>query len=235
MQNASPNIPHILTLLKHNAWFSSIPAHLANALISAGKQRALPKGQRLHGKGEEAEGLYCLLKGRIRVSNVNRDGREMVLTWLEPGSWFGEISMFDSLPRTHNSFADETCDILVITQTRFHDLLEQHPALYPYFAQLLCARIRATFSLIDESGGLPLKGRLAKRLLMLSNGFTRQQTPQAIKPIHISQDDLAHMLNTSRQTINQLLGELEHDNVLSRGYGKITILAPETLVNFAAM
>ena len=62
----------------------------------------------LHQKNDLADGFYCVLTGRIRVSNFTVEGKELVLTWIQPGNWFGEISLIDGLPRTHDGHAEES-------------------------------------------------------------------------------------------------------------------------------
>lgn len=211
-------------LLTQNSWFNQLPEPIIEKLVLMCRQKHLVKGQRLFAKNDAPEGLYCLISGRMRVSNVNHEGKEMVLTWLEPGAWFGEISLFDGLPRTHDSHAETDASVLLLPINTFHELLAAHPEIYPHFMKLLCQRVRATFSLIDETGGLSLKGQLARRLLLLSNGLDEQRPDQENKPISISQESLAHMLNSSRQTVNKLLQELQTEQILRVHYGKITLL-----------
>ena len=153
----------------------------------------------------------------------------MVLTWLDPGTWFGEISLFDGLPRTHDSHAEHDTELLMVPTAAFHDLLAKEPQMYQYFIQLLCQRIRATFSLIDETGGLTLKGQLAKRLLLLSSSFGQQLEGHFNRDIEISQETLAHMLNASRQTVNKLLQSLQDEQIISVQYGRIRIEDMSTL------
>lgn len=215
--------------LSQNAWFKQLPDHIIEKLVLLCRQKHLVKGQLLFAKNDSPEGLYCLLSGRMRVSNVNHEGKEMVLTWLEPGTWFGEISLFDGLPRTHDSHAESDACVLLLPIAAFHDLLATHPEIYPHFMKLLCQRVRATFSLIDETGGLSLKGQLARRLLLLSSGLDQQGNGPVNKSISVSQESLAHMLNSSRQTVNKLLQELQKEQLLRVHYGKISLLDVDRL------
>ncbi|MDO6695326.1 Crp/Fnr family transcriptional regulator [Aliiglaciecola sp. 3_MG-2023] len=216
-------------LFKHHNWLDQLPFQVIQALISVSKLKTLKKGQILHAKGDNADGFYCILKGKIRVSNVNSQGKEMVLTWLESGTWFGEISMFDDLPRTHDAHADDQCHLLMIPKLAFHHLLQEKPHFYPYFIRMLCQRIRVTFNLIDETGGLSLLGQLARRILLLANGLHNTKQNQKNKQIAISQESLAHMINSSRQTVNKLLNELNQKNIVNVDYGTIEIINMQAL------
>jgi CRP-like cAMP-binding protein len=223
------NSEQIKTLFENNAWFTELPQEVIQELVSMSKIKSLQKGQRLHAKGDIADGLYCILDGKIRVSNVNSEGKETVLTWLVNGNWFGEISLFDGLPRTHDAHAEQATQLLMLPNHTFQGLLKQRPSLYPYFLRLLCQRIRATFTLLDETGGLSLKGQMAKRLLLLTSGLSQRDVRITKSNIKVSQESLAYMINSSRQTVNKLLGDLKQQGVIATHYGEITILDVQKL------
>jgi CRP-like cAMP-binding protein len=213
-------------LLMMNPWFAMLPAHIIEQILALCKVKQIAKGEQLLAKDAEAKGMYCVLKGKIKISNVNREGKELVLTWLTAGTWFGEISMFDGLPRTHDSFAETDSQLLMIPSQSFHRLLLAHPELYPHFMKQLCERIRTVFAILDETSGLSLRSQLMKRLLMLSNGWN---TSSQQDEIQVSQESLARLLNTSRQTINKLLQALQREKLIEVNYGKIKLLEPEAL------
>jgi CRP-like cAMP-binding protein len=238
--------------LANNPWFAALPPVDIEKLVLLCKVKNLKKGEQLLAKNAPAQGLFCVLTGKIKVSNVNQNGKELVLTWLSPGTWFGEISLFDGLPRTHDSFAETDSSLLMLPAAAFQQLLVEHPELYPHFIRQLCQRIRTLFSLLDETTGLGLKQRLAKRLLTLSKGWggivNSQSANSSIEPrntllntstetnlvpedeeITISQESLASMLNSSRQTINKLLQELKNEQLIDIRYGKIVLLKPQDL------
>lgn len=212
--------------LASNPWFAALPEAVIKELVLLCKVKTLYKGEQVLLKNGPAEGLFCVLSGKIKVSNVNRNGKELVLTWLSPGTWFGEISLFDGLPRTHDSFAQVDSTLLMLPAAAFQQLLAEYPELYPHFIRQLCQRIRSIFSLLDETTGLPLKGRLAKRLLMLSKGWGMLSSELMVgeEEISISQESLASMLNVSRQTINKILQEMKAEGLVDIRYGKIVIL-----------
>lgn len=228
-------LDEIKPVLLKNDWFAQLPDDVIQCIGEICRPKTLDKGQLLHAKNDPPEGLYCLIEGSIKISNVNQQGKEMVLTWLQPGNWFGEISLFDGLPRTHDSHAEIDSKLLIIPIQAFHELLQKRPDLYPHFMKLLCQRIRATFSLIDETGGLSLKGQLAKRLIVLANGLGQVPQQAITKEIAISQESLAHMLNSSRQTVNKLLHELKRNQVIDIKYGKIQLLDFETLMHIGEL
>lgn len=217
------------SVLTSSIWFSDIPAYLQDAMLDKMRLKHLKAGQQLHAKGEEGVGFYGVCEGRLRVVSVGVDGREMLFALLGPGTWFGEISMFDDLPRTHDNFCETPCTVAVIQKPAFKALLSQYPELYPHFTRLLCTRVRSAFQFIDSSAGLSLKHQLVKRLLMLTTSYGQQLPKHDAITLTLSQESLAQMINSSRQTVNQLLGELQKEGLVTLHYGKITLNAPDAL------
>jgi CRP-like cAMP-binding protein len=214
----------VYNILKQNPWFASLPEALAKKLQQKCKIKHLNDKQMLHQKNDLADGFYCVLSGRIRASNFTLEGKELVLTWIQPGNWFGEISLIDGQPRTHDAHAEGPTTLLMCPKPAFDLLLSEHNQWQTHIMRLLCQRVRATFSLIDETGCLSLKGQLCKRLSLLHQGLEEQQHQVMPAELAISQDALAQLIHSSRQTVNKILQSLQQEKVIKLRYGKIVIL-----------
>ena len=114
-------------VLASSTWFSALPPYLQEAMFDKMRLKHLKAGQQLHAKGEDGVGFYGVCEGRLRVVTVGVDGREMLFALLGPGTWVGEISMFDDLPRTHDNFCETNCTVAIIQKNAFKALLEQYP------------------------------------------------------------------------------------------------------------
>ena len=215
-------------ILIQNAWFASLPKSLADKLFEKGKLKFLHTQQILHQKNDLADGFYCVVSGRIRVSNFTVKGKEMVLTWVQPGNWFGEISLIDGQPRTHDAHAEDTTTLLKVPKLAFKQLFKEHQEWSTFIMRLLCQRVRATLSLIDETGCLSLKGQLCKRLSLMHQELQEQQHTKTME-LTISQDALARLIHSSRQTVNKILQSLQDERIIDLRYGKIIILDRKSL------
>jgi CRP-like cAMP-binding protein len=213
----------VINILKQNPWFASLPENLANELQQKCKIKHLNDKQILHQKNDVPDGFYCVLTGLIRASNFTLEGKELVLTWIQPGNWFGEISLIDGQPRTHDAHAEGATTLFMCPKAVFDFLLSENNQWQIHIMRLLCQRVRATFSLIDETGCLSLKGQLCKRLSLLHKGLEEQQHTKTAE-LSISQDALAQLIHSSRQTVNKILQGLQKENVITLRYGKIVIL-----------
>ncbi len=216
--------------LMHHRWFASIPEDLQQLLLSHLRVRHLKAGHRIHAKGEDGLGFYGICSGRVKICQYMESGKIMLLALLEAGNWFGEISMFDDLPRTHDAYAQSPTTLAVLPKAQFHQLLKTHPTLYPHFARLLCMRVRSAFQFIDSSATLSLRQQLIRRLVLLMTSYGQTPESQVNVELQVSQEVLAQMINASRQTTNQLLNELKAEGLIELGYGKLLIPTPSLLL-----
>lgn len=213
-------------ILLSGHWFSQLPAALQDALLERASVHTLAAGQRLFSRGAPPCGLYAVISGAVRVGAVSREGKEALLTLVEAPYWFGEISLFDGQPRTHDAFAEGPTQVLQIGQTVLLALLEREPAYWRHMALLMSQKLRLAFIALEEMSLLPAAPRLARRLLMMAEGYG-ESGPRRV--IHLAQEQLALMLALSRQTTNQILKDLESRGALRLTYGEIEILDLEKL------
>jgi len=168
-----------------------------------------------------------VLEGAIRIGAVGTTGKEALLTLIEPPSWFGEISLFDGQPRTHDAYAEGATLLLNVPQPALLALLEREPRYWRDLALLMSQKLRLAFVALEEMSLLPASLRLARRLVMIAEGYGWASGARRV--IHLSQEQLALMLAISRQTTNQILKDLEAQGILRLTYGGIEILDPERL------
>ncbi|QEY60645.1 Crp/Fnr family transcriptional regulator [Metapseudomonas lalkuanensis] len=218
---------HHRDLLLTGQWFSLLPAALQDELLAMAQLRRLEPGQRLFRRGDPPCGLYAVLEGAIRVGSISESGKEALLVLVEPPHWFGEISLFDGQPRTHDAFADGQVTLLHLPQAPLLALLERQPSHWRDFALLMSQKLRLAFIALEEMSLLPAPQRLARRLLMIAEGYGGLSVRR--RSIHLAQEQLALMLSISRQTTNQILKELEAQGAVHLNYGEIEILDPELL------
>jgi CRP-like cAMP-binding protein len=223
----------MLEILAHSPWFSSLPETLAAELVSLCKLKTLADQQVLHKKNDLADGFVCVLSGRIRISNYTLQGKELILTWMQPGNWFGEISLLDGQPRTHDAHTEGKTVILKLSAGAFHTMLRNNNQWYAHFSRLLCQRVRASFSQIDETGCLSLTGQLCKRLLLLQQGLESEHCVNSQNKLRISQDALAQLIHSSRQTVNKILQDLRVKGLIDLKYRKIQLLDRDKLAELS--
>ncbi|QTS86316.1 Crp/Fnr family transcriptional regulator [Ectopseudomonas khazarica] len=219
------------SLLNQGHWFAALPAALSQTLLQMARVQRLDAGQRLFRRGDRPSGLYAVVEGAVRVGAIGENGKEALLTLVEPPYWFGEISLFDGLPRTHDAFAESASTLLLLPQAELLALLERQPQHWRDFALLMSHKLRLAFIALEDMSLLPAAPRLARRLLLIAENYGESE-PRRV--LHLAQEQLALMLSLSRQTTNQILKELEAQGVVRLTYGEIEILDVEHLRQLAS-
>jgi CRP/FNR family cyclic AMP-dependent transcriptional regulator len=148
------------------------PSELDEIVKLASEQR-WPRGATIFQKGDEGSSMMAVLRGRVRVSAVSADGREITLNVISPGEIFGEIALLDGKPRSADASAIEETTLLVVERKQFLPFLKQNDDLYLRLLAVLCDRLRRTSLALEGIALFDLPARIARLLLKLAEDYGR--------------------------------------------------------------
>lgn len=214
-------------LLRANPWFASLPAALADAILATGRVQKLAPGEVLFRQGDAPGDWHAVCRGAIKASSTAVDGTESILAVLEPGNWFGEISLLDHGPRVHDATAVGATAVFAVPADAFARLMRDAD-FATALARLMAGRLRTLFGIVEDATLRPTRARLARRLALLARGDATQATAPR-RQLPVSQEALAMMLGLTRQTLSKELGELAKAGALKLGYRSIDIVDAELL------
>ena len=184
-------------------------------------------------RGDPPEVWIACAKGAVRVSSTSVSGKQITLTYVEPGIWFGDVSIFDGERRTHDCYAHGETTILNVARADFRKILPQHAEFYEALLRLQSRRIRQLYGLVEDLNTLPLRARLAKQLnhLVRSYGTPSLSDAKAIRiSLQLAQEELAQLLGASRQRVNQELKQMEREQVIRIEPGGLVVLDRDALI-----
>ncbi|MBV8380735.1 MAG: Crp/Fnr family transcriptional regulator [Paucibacter sp.] len=214
-------------------WFSSLSAPLREDILACAQVRRLPDDTLLSSRGEPAIEWVGVAAGAVRVSTVSLGGKQVALTYVEPGVWFGDIALFDGMPRTHDAVSHGPTTLLVVGRADFRVLLDRHAELYDALLRLNCRRLRLMFDMIEDLNTRPLSARLAKQLLLLARAYGHEEPGGLRIGLQLAQEDLAELLGASRQRVNLELKALERQGALRIEPARLIILDKAQLLELA--
>jgi CRP/FNR family cyclic AMP-dependent transcriptional regulator len=211
-------------------WFSKLSASLRTDILSRAVVRRLSNGMMTSVRGTQAEEWYGVAKGAVRVSSVSLAGKQVTLTYVEPGPWFGDIALFDGMPRTHDSNAHGDTTLLVVRKVDFKRLLSDHSELYDALLRLNCRRLRLMFDAVEDLTTRSLASRLARQILLLARSYGVAQGREVRLRLLLAQEDLAQLLGASRQRVNQELKGFEREGAVRIEPTRLVVLSMEKLL-----
>ena len=231
--------PPVLTIeeqsnIESGPWFSKLSQSLREAILSRAVVRRLADGAILGARGAEAQEWCGCALGAVRVSSVSLSGKQVTLTYVEPGVWFGDIALFDGMPRTHDAHAHGPTTLLVVRRADFRNLLSQHVELYEALLRLNCRRLRLLFDAVEDLNTRPLAARLAKQILLLARSYGVEQGGEIRVGLQLAQEDIAQMLGASRQRVNQELKGFEREGAVRIEPTRLVVLSKDKLLAIAA-
>lgn len=178
------------------------------------------KGDVIFAQGDEANTIFYIQKGRVKVVVISEQGKEAVVGILEPAQFFGEGCMNGHSVRIATTTAMEACLITVITKRAMLAALHDQPKFSELFMSYLLTRnSRVEEDLIDQLFNSSEK-RLARLLLLLAN-FGKGGSPQQISP-NISQETLAEMIGTTRSRVSFFMNKFRKLGLINYN-GKIEV------------
>jgi len=219
--------------IETGAWFGKLSTPLQSAILSRALVRRLADGDPLASRGSAAEEWCGVARGAVRISSVSLSGKQVTLTYAEPGTWFGDIALFDGLPRTHDADAHGATTLLVVRKPDFKELLSQHIELYEALLRLNCRRLRLMFNQFEDLNTRPLQARLAKQILLLARSYGIAQGEEIRIGLALAQEDLAQLLGASRQRVNQELKGFEREGAVRVEPTRLVVLSREKLLAVA--
>jgi CRP-like cAMP-binding protein len=210
----------VLNSLAGDDWFAALPAATRKEMLDCSERQYLQPGEMLFRQGDPPAGFYALLSGKLKMSTLSEEGREAILTILEPGTWFGEISLIDGEPRTHDATAIGRAEVLMMTPACF-DHLMQSADFALAVAQMLAKRIRLLYGIVEDAHLRSARARVARRLVLLA--IVRKSRRSEKLDIPVSQESLAMMLGMSRQSLSKELKFFEQAGLIRLGYRSVRI------------
>jgi CRP-like cAMP-binding protein len=214
-------------------WFSTLSPSLRHDILRCAYVKRYKDGELIAARGDQAEAWSAVARGAVRVSSTSITGKQVTLTYVEPGVWFGDIAMFDGDRRTHDAFAHGDTTLLSVSRADFKKILSEHVELYEALLRLQARRLRTMFGLIEDLNTLPLRARLAKQLVHLVRSYGVPSLADGSEMrigLQLAQEELAQLLGASRQRVNQELKQMEREEVIKIEPGGLVVRNREALM-----
>lgn len=193
------------------------------AVLSRCHRQRYPKGAFICHQGELGDSVHLIDTGTVAIRVNGPVGDMITVDVMRPGNSFGEQALIsDGAVRSATVVALERVETLRLTRSDFRALWEEHPGASMVVAKMLEARLRSTSQALLDALHLPAKTRVMRRLGFLADIYAGH----ASQSIPLTQDDIASMAGTTRQTVNRILNEARTDGLVDLNRGRIIILDP---------
>jgi CRP/FNR family transcriptional regulator, cyclic AMP receptor protein len=210
--------------LKYVPIFTELNDSTLEQISKIGIRKIFKKDSVILFEHETGSALFVIVEGRVKISRVSDDGREVILTILNDSDFFGEMAILDGLSRSANVTAMEDSELYIIQRNDFIKLLQTHPEVSIALLKELAQRMRASDLKIKSLSLKDAEGKVATVILQLADdvGKIKNGTVEIEKlPL---QHDLANMAGTSRETISRTLHSFVKKQLIDLKGSRLRIL-----------
>ena len=210
-------------MLKSVSLFASFSDQQINTLLAYVQHRSFARNIYVMHAGEETDSLYVMLSGKAKVVRTDDHGREVILGYMGPQDFFGEMGILDDSPRSASVFTLEPCEMLRLSKTGFMSCVREHSEVAMLVIRNLVKRLRAADRKIESLALVDVSGRVARLLLDLAQETGGKLIVQRAP----AKQEIARMIGASREMVSRVIKELEQRALIRVDRRSIIILDRE--------
>ena len=192
-------------VLKTVPLFTSFPEDQLRVLTTLVTRKSASRSTTIMAGGDPTDSLYIVLSGRLKVMMSDAEGKEVILSILGPGEFFGEMGLIDDEPRSATVMTIEACELLSIAKRDFKKCLAENFEMSQAVMRGLVKRLREADRKIGSLALLDVYGRVARLLLDMSENVNGEKVVTKRLP----KQDIAKMIGASREMVSRVMKDLQ--------------------------
>ena len=190
----------VTAVLQSVPLFSQLSPADLQRVVAVAREKSYPKNSVILFEDDPGDALYVVATGQVKVVLIGDDGREVILSVLGDGEFFGEMSLLDDEPRSAHVIAMENSDLLVLRREDFEGILTQSPAIALALLRELTRRLRRADEKVGALVLLDVTGRVARLLLELADDTGGEHITR-----RLTHHTIAQMVGSSRETVSRTM------------------------------
>ncbi|GMR09143.1 MAG: hypothetical protein BMS9Abin26_2157 [Gammaproteobacteria bacterium] len=217
--NSIEKLANISDSIRNIPLFSGLSEEALEGIIKLATRRTFPKHAVIINEGDETDSLYLISSGKVKVILSDEDGKEIIISILNAGDFFGELSLIDEEPRSACVVTMDACQFSIITKPNFTRFLHDNPEVTTNLLKVLSKRLRAANENIESLALMDVYGRVARTLLQYAKDVDGKMTITE----RLTQKDIANMIGASREMVSRIFKDLSTGGYITVDHGIITI------------
>lgn len=229
--------PHaqIREMLSRIRLFSELGDDELNQIASIAQRRRFDPHKVIVRQGDVNGDMYYVVKGLLKVTACDSNGREIVMNLLKSGDSFGEIALLDGRARSATVTTIDPCELLEIRRGDFFRLLQRFPALNTALLVAMAQLVRRLTERAEDNAFLDVRARLAKWLGDLADNHGTPLGPhQVALSVKLSQQELGDMVQATRESVNKCLREWTKEGIIQQNGRQLIIEDRQRLRDLAS-
>lgn len=211
------------------ALFEKLQPDEVDDVLRTATSRRYAAGDRVFEQGETARQFFVLLHGRLRVTQVTSEGRQIVVRMVNPGDLFGFAKALRRLDYPGTATAVSESVVLAWPMSVWNEFLERHPALAVSTMQTMGSRLLEAQQRLRELSTEEVERRVAHAVLRLANQSGQREEKGVRIDFPLSKQDIAEMTGTTLHTVSRILSAWKAAGLVEGGRQTLLIRDPHGL------
>jgi CRP/FNR family transcriptional regulator, cyclic AMP receptor protein len=215
---------HMIEQLRRIPIFADLTETHRAALAANVISRVYPRGVTIFSQGSAGEELFLIARGQVRIYTVSETGHELSVTILCEGDFFGELALLDGGPRSASAVTMQTTSVLIIGRQTFLSTVRSSPELAVAILETLGSRLRLSTLNAEHLAVNAAPQRVVRQLVELADRYGVPEGAGVRIDVRLTQDDLASLSGTTRETVNRVLASLRDQGLIRVARARVSVL-----------
>lgn len=211
-------------LLRGVPAFAQLSDAQLDTLAESVATQSFARGETVFLQGSMGSVLYIVVSGQVRVFTTSAMGQELTVGLMRAGEFFGELALLDGQPRSASAQAMCATVALTLHRAAFLHTINTCPPIAASILEVMAARLRNSTAYAEQLAALSAAQRVVRQLLVLSAGYGVPEGQATRIDLRLTQDDLASLSGTTRETVNRVLAVLRDQGLVRVERAQIQVI-----------
>lgn len=223
------SLEYRLKIIGRLPFFKHLPAEAISKINGLFHDHEVSTDERIYFEGDEAEYLYLVAMGKVKLIRDTDSGREVLLDILRGGEYFGALMVFGGRVYTETAVAQTDCCILQISSDDFENILSDYPDVTRKVLEVVSQRLAEAQDIVKQLSAYTVEQRIASALLRLAGKLGESHGKDVLIQLPFSRQDLAAMTGSTMETVSRVMSRFGEAGVVKSGRKWVTIIDAKRL------
>ncbi len=212
-----------LKIIRHMPFFKHLPAEAISKINALFHDRDVSAGERIYFEGDEADHLYLVALGKVKLVRSTTSGREVLLDVLHGGDYLGVLLAVGGHRYMETALAQTAGCILQISSVDFDSILSDHPEVAHKALEAVSRRLAESQEVVRQLSSYDIEQRIGAALLRLAGKLGEVRGENVLIQLPFSRQDLAAMTATTTETVSRVMSRFAGEGLVKSGRRWVTI------------